>query len=77
MEREKKGQRTFSIEKSEKVRCPFFFTHVGRVLSRLGPYRELGLSLEGLDHKQLQRELVDPKSSRRSGKIDGFLSSGQ
>ena len=25
-------------------------THVGRVLSRLGPYRELGLSLEGLDH---------------------------
>jgi endonuclease III len=29
-------------------------THVGRVLSRLGPYRELGLSLEGLDHKKLQ-----------------------
>jgi DNA (cytosine-5)-methyltransferase 1 len=34
-------------------------THVGRVLSRLGPYRELGLSLEGLDHKKLQRELAD------------------
>jgi DNA (cytosine-5)-methyltransferase 1 len=29
-------------------------THVGRVLSRLGPYRELGLELRGLDHKQLQ-----------------------
>jgi DNA (cytosine-5)-methyltransferase 1 len=29
--------------------------HVGRV----GPYRELGLSLEGRDHKQLQRDLVD------------------
>lgn len=34
-------------------------THVGRVLSRIGPYRELGLSLEGLDHKKLQRELTD------------------
>jgi DNA (cytosine-5)-methyltransferase 1 len=34
-------------------------THVGRVLSRLGPYRELGLDLEGLDHKQLQRVLTD------------------
>jgi endonuclease III len=34
-------------------------THVGRVLSRLVPYRELGLSLEGLDHKKLQRELAD------------------
>jgi endonuclease III len=34
-------------------------THVGRVLSRLGPYRELGLSLEGYDHKQLQRLLAD------------------
>ena len=34
-------------------------THVGRVLSRLGPYRELGLSLEGLDHKKLQRELAE------------------
>jgi len=34
-------------------------THVGRVLSRLGPYRELGLSLEGLDHKQLQAVLAD------------------
>ena len=32
-------------------------THVGRVLSRIGPYRELGLSLAGLDHKKLQREL--------------------
>ena len=38
-------------------------THVGRTLSRLGPYRELGLDLEGLDHKQLQRilaELIPP-----------------
>jgi DNA (cytosine-5)-methyltransferase 1 len=34
-------------------------THVGRVLSRLGPYRELGLSLEGLDHKKLQKILAD------------------
>jgi DNA (cytosine-5)-methyltransferase 1 len=34
-------------------------THVGRVLSRLGPYRELGLSLEGMDHKKLQVELKD------------------
>ncbi len=34
-------------------------THVGRVLSRLGPYRELGLSLAGLDHKKLQRLLAD------------------
>jgi len=31
----------------------------GRVLSRLGPYRELGLSLAGLDHKRLQAELAD------------------
>jgi len=34
-------------------------THVGRVLSRLGPYRELGLNLQGLDHKTLQRVLAD------------------
>ena len=34
-------------------------THVGRVLSRLGPYREIGLQLQGLDHKKLQRELTD------------------
>jgi len=34
-------------------------THVGRVLSRLGPYRELGLDLEGLDHKHLQAVLAD------------------
>jgi DNA (cytosine-5)-methyltransferase 1 len=34
-------------------------THVGRVLSRLGIYRELGLSLDGLDHKELQRILLD------------------
>jgi DNA (cytosine-5)-methyltransferase 1 len=34
-------------------------THVGRVLSRLGPYRELGLDLTGLDHKKLQRALAD------------------
>lgn len=34
-------------------------THVGRVLSRIGPYRELGLELRGLDHKQLQVVLAD------------------
>lgn len=34
-------------------------THVGRVLTRLGPYRELGLDLQGQDHKQLQRTLTD------------------
>lgn len=34
-------------------------THVGRVLARLNPYRELGLSLEGLDHKKLQVLLKD------------------
>jgi DNA (cytosine-5)-methyltransferase 1 len=34
-------------------------THVGRVLSRIGPYGELGLLLDGLDHKRLQRELAD------------------
>jgi DNA (cytosine-5)-methyltransferase 1 len=34
-------------------------THVGRVLSRLGPYREVGLDLSGLDHKKLQRVLAD------------------
>lgn len=34
-------------------------THVGRVLSRLGPYWELGLNLQGLDHKKLQRVLTD------------------
>jgi DNA (cytosine-5)-methyltransferase 1 len=34
-------------------------THVGRVLARLGPYREIGLDLEGMDHKQLQRVLSD------------------
>lgn len=34
-------------------------THVGRVITRLGPYRELGLSLAGLDHKKLQKELAD------------------
>jgi DNA (cytosine-5)-methyltransferase 1 len=34
-------------------------THVGRVLSRIGPYRELGLSLTGLDHKSLQREFAE------------------
>jgi DNA (cytosine-5)-methyltransferase 1 len=34
-------------------------THVGRVLSRIGPYRELGLTLVGLDHKKLQARLAD------------------
>lgn len=38
-------------------------THVGRILARVAPYRELGLSLEGLDHKKLQAllgELIPP-----------------
>lgn len=34
-------------------------THVGRILSRVGIYRELGLDLEGLDHKKLQKILTD------------------
>lgn len=43
-------------------------THVGRVLSRIGIYRELGLDLSGLDHKQLQATLADlvPPNIRRS-----------
>lgn len=34
-------------------------SHVGRVMSRLDLYRDAGLGLEGLDHKQLQAVLVD------------------
>ena len=34
-------------------------THVGRILARLNPYRELGLDLDGLDHKQKQAVLAD------------------
>ena len=34
-------------------------THVGRVLSRLEPFRDLGLVLSGQDHKQLQSVLAD------------------
>jgi DNA (cytosine-5)-methyltransferase 1 len=34
-------------------------THVGRVLGRLGPYREFGFELLGLDHKELQAILAD------------------
>ncbi|RKH41307.1 DNA (cytosine-5-)-methyltransferase [Corallococcus sp. AB050B] len=34
-------------------------THVGRVLARIAPFRELGLDLSGLDHKQLQAVLAD------------------
>jgi DNA (cytosine-5)-methyltransferase 1 len=34
-------------------------THVGRVLSRLDLYRDMGLHLAGLDHKQLQAVLAD------------------
>lgn len=34
-------------------------THVGRTLARIGPYRELGLDLRGLDHKKLQTVLAD------------------
>lgn len=33
--------------------------HVGRVLSQLDLMRDLGLSLEGLEHKQLQAVLAD------------------
>jgi DNA (cytosine-5)-methyltransferase 1 len=42
--------------------------HVGRVLSRLGPYRELGLNLAGKDHKQLQSILANlvPPNLRHS-----------
>src|SRR5207245_1075676 len=48
-------------------------THVGRVLSRLGPYRELGLSLEGRDHKKLQGDLADliPPNLRYSDAKNG------
>jgi endonuclease III len=49
-------------------------THVGRVLSRLGPYRELGLSLEGRDHKKLQGDLADlvpPKPALRLARQPG------
>ena len=42
------GRRVFPVD-----------THVGRVLARIGPYRELGLTLAGLDHKNLQKELAD------------------
>ncbi len=34
-------------------------THVGRILARIGPYSELGLDLNGLDHKKLQKVLDD------------------
>lgn len=34
-------------------------THVGRILARIGIYRELGLDLDGLDHKKLQKVLAD------------------
>lgn len=51
------GRRVFPVD-----------THVGRVLSRLGPYRELGLSMKGLDHKKLQVLLADiiPPTIRHS-----------
>jgi DNA (cytosine-5)-methyltransferase 1 len=42
------GRRVFPVD-----------THVGRILSRIGPYRELGLSLAGLDHKKLQARLAE------------------
>jgi len=43
-------------------------THVGRVLARLSPLRDLGFNLEGLDHKQLQSALQDivPPNLRHS-----------
>jgi len=34
-------------------------THVGRVFSRLEPFLDLGISLDGLDHKKLQLRLAD------------------
>jgi DNA (cytosine-5)-methyltransferase 1 len=34
-------------------------THVGRVLQRVGIFSQLGLSLDGQDHKQLQGSLAD------------------
>lgn len=34
-------------------------THVGRILARIEPFEELGVELEGLDHKQLQAQLAD------------------
>jgi DNA (cytosine-5)-methyltransferase 1 len=34
-------------------------THVGRVIQRLGIFRQLGLSLEGQNHKQLQASLAE------------------
>lgn len=42
--------------------------HVGRVLTRLDPYRDMGFSLEGFDHKQLQIILADlvPPNLRHS-----------
>ena len=40
-------------------RCSRSIPTSGRVLSRLGPYRELGLDLDGLDHKQLQAILAN------------------
>ncbi|ACG75155.1 DNA-cytosine methyltransferase [Anaeromyxobacter sp. K] len=50
-------------------------THVGRVLQRLGIYKGTGFSLEGLDHKQLQRTLADvvPPNLRRSLHINLVL----
>lgn len=43
-------------------------THVGRVLQRLGVHHRLGIDLDGMDHKQLQRELADlvPPNLRRN-----------
>jgi DNA (cytosine-5)-methyltransferase 1 len=34
-------------------------THVGRVLQRVGVYKEAGLSLSSMDHKELQSALAD------------------
>ena len=34
-------------------------THVGRVLSRLEPFLDLGIPLAGLDHKKLQSRIAD------------------
>jgi len=53
-------------------------THVGRVLARLGPYRQLGLELEELDHKKRQAILADlVPSNLRHGLHVNLLSHGR
>jgi DNA (cytosine-5)-methyltransferase 1 len=51
------GRRVFPVD-----------THVGRVLQRIGVYKEVGFQLTGMDHKQLQSALADavPPNLRHS-----------